>query len=163
MYYTMYFPMYSPLPRHPPAAPQQSPARPRRQAPAITRVWLPADPRPDCSLDLLVWGVLGASLLSALLLKNPFLLLLAGTLLVGLAAAHVLVAAARRQASKPARAISRAIRAVEDGEHPRRVLDAEEGWHELGSMAEENADRVKSPVHPVEEELIDSIAGLRLG
>ena len=77
----------------------------------------------DRSLDLFIWTVLGASLASAVALRDPFLLLLAGTLLVGLVAAYVLVAAARRRAAKPAGAISRAIRAVEDGEHPRRVLD----------------------------------------
>ncbi len=116
MYYTMYFTMYDPRPRHL-LVDHHLPAR---QAPAVTRVWLPDDPRPDRSLDLFVWGILGASLLSALLLRDPLLLLLAGTLLVGLA---VLVAAARWQATRPGRAIERAIRAVEDGEHPRRVLD----------------------------------------
>ncbi len=98
-------------------------APPARQAPAVTRVWLPDEPRPDRSLDLLIWTVLGASLASAVALRDPFLLLLAGTLLIGLMAAYVLVAAARWRTSKPAKAISRAIRAVEDGEHPRRVLD----------------------------------------
>ncbi len=122
MYFTMYIAMYSPPPQNTPAVPH-APVRSRRQAPEVTRVWLPSEPRPDRSLDLLIWTVLGASLASAVALRDPFLLLLAGALLVGLIAAHVLVAAARWRASKPAGAISRAIRAIEDGEHPRHVLD----------------------------------------
>jgi len=131
-YLIMYNAMYPARPRHSPTDhphPQHrtGPAGPadvrRRQAPEVDLVLLPDSPHPDRSLDLLVWGVLGASLVSAVAMRDPFLLVLARTLLVGLVAAHVLVAAARWRAAKPAGAISRAIRAVEDGEHPRRVLD----------------------------------------
>ncbi len=122
MYLTMYFAMYSPLPQNTPAIPH-APARPRRQAPQVTRIWLPDEPRPDRSLDILIWSILLLSLASAILLRDPFLLLLALTLLLGACALALLDALLRWEARDAGRAIARAVRALSRGEHLRYAID----------------------------------------
>jgi hypothetical protein len=130
MYLAMYFAMYPALPRHPPldrprhqtGPAGQAGAQGRRAAPEVTRVWLSDEPRPDRSLDILIWSILLLSLASSILLRDPFLLLLALTLLLGACALALLDAFLRRQAQDAGRAIARAVRAVREGEHPERAI-----------------------------------------
>ncbi len=108
----------SPCPRH-------WPARPGAARPRWTWSGPPSDPKPDRSLGLLIWTILGASLASAIALRDPVLLLLASVLVLGLLGLHLLSALQRRECA--GLALRRAIRAVRDGEHPRRVLDGLSG------------------------------------
>jgi hypothetical protein len=89
--------------------------------------WPADEPKADRSLDLLVWSILLLSLAAAILLRDPFLLLLALTLLLGACALALLNAAMRRQAGRADRALAKAIRAIHEDEHPLRAIDGLRG------------------------------------
>ncbi len=132
MYFNMYNPMYPTQP-HPPAPlhpihPDPKPAgQARRRAPEVDLEWPVPDPKPDRSLDLLIWSILALSLASAIALRDPVLLLLASVLVLGLLGLYLLSALQGREAGRADHALYRAIRAVRDREHPRRVLDGLSG------------------------------------
>ena len=90
-------------------------------------MWPPDEPRPDRSPDLLVWSILLLSLASSILLRDPFLLLLSLTLLLGACALALLDAYVKWEARDAGRAIARAVRAVSRGEHPQRAIDGLRG------------------------------------
>ena len=122
--------MYLARPPHPPLDPQQgrqTSTLPRRQVPEVDRVWLPDEPRPDRSLDILIWSILALSLASSILLRDPFLLLLALTLLLGACALALLNAFLKWEARDAGRAIARAVRAVSRDEHPQYAIDGLRG------------------------------------
>ena len=98
-----------------------------RQAPEVDLEWPDEGPRPDRSLDILVWSILLLSLFSSILLRDPFLLLLALTLLLGACAIALLDAYVKWEAHDAGRAIARAVRAISRDEHPQRAIDGLRG------------------------------------